>query len=184
MRKANKSGCGQKFRARFARALSLATPLQNFWISTCEPYHVPYAFKHWYWTGLLLVVHVFVHVTSASNVSGDHGITLLAIRIVASFFNWINSLSAVDLSYKSWAVEVLEIASHANMAGLCLANFYTSQVEKSPDTSQWLHLFVIVLTYWYHIVTPPFFKTQLGKSSKTDTSNINDLVCELKFQQV
>ena len=49
-----------------------------------EPYHAPYAFKHRYWTGLLLLVRVTVYVISAANVSGDRGITLLAIGIVAN----------------------------------------------------------------------------------------------------
>ena len=50
-----------------------------------EPYHAPYAFKHRYWTGLLLFVRVIAHVISATDhadVSGDRGVTLLAIGII------------------------------------------------------------------------------------------------------
>jgi Trk-type K+ transport system membrane component len=61
-----------------------------------EPYHAPYAFKHRYWTGLLLLVRVTAYVISATDhadVSGDSGIILLAIGIIAII---LLILSAVD----------------------------------------------------------------------------------------
>ena len=141
-----------------------------------EPYHAPYAFKHRYWTGLLLLVRVIVHVISAANVWGDRGITLLAIGVVAIILLFLVSCRP----YKSWPVEVLAIASYANIAGLCLATFYTSKVGKSQDVVGYISgtiafiLFLIVLTY--HIVTQLFFKMQFWRKLKNRfTRKLDDL---------
>ena len=131
-----------------------------------EPYHAPYAFKHRYWTGLLLLVRVFVHIISASNVSGDRGITILAIGITVNILLILISCRP----YKSWPVEFLEIICYANIIGLCLATLYISKVGNSQDVVGYISgtitlvLFLIVLTY--HVVTQLFLKTQLGKKVK------------------
>ena len=134
-----------------------------------EPYHAPYAFKHRYWTGLLLLVRVIAYVISATDhahVSSDRGITLLAIGIIAIILLVFFSCRP----YKSWPVEVLEIICYANIAGLCLATFYTSRVGKNQEVVGYISgtisliLFLIVLTY--HVVTQLFFKTQLGQRVK------------------
>ena len=128
-----------------------------------EPYHAPYAFKHRYWTGLLLLVRVTVCIISAADVSGDRGTTLLAIGIIAIFLLILVGFRP----YKSWPVEVLEIACFANIAGLCLA---TSVVRECQEVVGYISgtisivLFLIVLTY--HVVTQLFFKTQFGKKFK------------------
>ena len=131
-----------------------------------EPYHAPYTFKHRYWTGLLLLVRVIVLVISASNVSGDRGITLLAIGILAIILLFLVTCRP----YKSWAVEVLEIASYANIAGLCLATFYTSQVGASQYVvgyiSGTISLLLFLAIVSYHVFTQLFFKTQLGRKLK------------------
>ena len=36
-----------------------------------ESCHVPYAFKHRYWTGLLLFAHIVLYIRSAVNEAGD-----------------------------------------------------------------------------------------------------------------
>ena len=89
-----------------------------------EPYYAPYAFKHRYWTGLLLLVRVTIYyIISAADVSGERGITLLAIGIIVIVLLLLVSCRP----YKSWPLEVLEIACYTNIAGLCLATFYTSK---------------------------------------------------------
>ena len=124
-----------------------------------EPYHAPYAFK-------LLLMRVTIYVISAADVSGDRGITLLAIGIVANILLFLVTCRP----YKSWPVEILEIACYANIAGLCLATLYTSKVGKNQDVISYISgtisliLFLIVLTY--HVVTQLFFKTQLGQKFK------------------
>ena len=143
-----------------------------------EPYHAPYAFKHRYWTGLLLLLRVTAYVISATDhadVSGDRGITLLAIGIIAIVLLILVSCRP----YKSWQIEVLEIICYANIAGLSLGTFYTSQVGKGQDVVSYISgttnliLFLIILTY--HVVTQLFFKTQLGQTLKVRfTQQFND----------
>ena len=140
-----------------------------------EPYHAPYAFKHRYWTGLLLLVRVTIYIISAADVSSDHGITLLAIGIIANILLILVSCRP----YKSWPVEILETACYANIVGLCLATFYISKTGKSQDAVGYISgtisliLFLIVLTY--HVVTQLFFTTQLGKKVKNKLNRrLND----------
>ena len=131
-----------------------------------EPYHAPYAFKHRYWTGLLLLVRVFVLIISAANVSGDRGITILAIGLTVIILLVLVSCRP----YKSWPVEFLEIICYANIIGLCLATLYVAKVGNSQGVVGYISgtitlvLFLIVLTY--HVVTQLFLKTQLGKKVK------------------
>ena len=99
-----------------------------------EPYHAPYVFKHRYWTGLLLLVRVIVHIISVANVSGDRGITLLAIGIIAIFLLFL----VTSRPYKKWPVELLEAACYANIAGLCLATLYTSKIGKNHNAADYI----------------------------------------------
>ena len=151
-----------------------------------EPYHAPYAFKHRYWTGLLLLARVIIYGISAADVSGDRGITLLAIGIIANILLILVSCRP----YKSWPVEVLEIISYANIAGLCLATFYTSKLTSNVGNGQdivgyisgtiSLILFLTVLTY--HIVTQLFFKTQFGQRFKNRfTQQLDDSEEQVSF---
>ena len=74
-------------------------------------------------------ITIVVHIVYTANVSGDHGITLLAIGTIAIILLTLVSCQP----YKNWPVEVLEIIFYANIAGLCLAALYTSKVGKSQD---------------------------------------------------
>ena len=91
-----------------------------------EPYHTPYASKHRYWTGLLLLVHVIVQVISAADVSSDHGITLLSIGVIVYI---LSMLVCVCRPYQNWPVQVLEMTCYANIVCFCLATFYVSKVK-------------------------------------------------------
>ena len=147
-----------------------------------EPYHAPYTFKHRYWTGLLLLIRVIIHSISASNVSGDRGITLLAIGIIAIILLFFISCRP----YKSWAVEVLEIASYANLAGLSLATLYTSRIGKGQEVVSYISgtisliLFLVILAY--HAVTQLTFITRLRRKLKNRfTRQLEDSDEEISF---
>ena len=140
-----------------------------------KPYHAPYAFKHRYWTGLLLLARVTIYVISVVDVSGDREITLLAIGLIANILLILVSFRP----YKRWEVEFLDIVCYANIVGLCIATFYTSKVGNSQDVVGYISgtisliLFLIVLTY--HVVTQLFFKTRFGQRFKTRfTRQLND----------
>ena len=77
---------------------------------------------------------LIVHIISAANVSGDRGITLLAIGIIAIFLLFLVTCRP----YKKWPVELLEAACYANIAGLCLATLYISKIGKNHDTAGYI----------------------------------------------
>ena len=96
-----------------------------------EPYHAPYAFKHRYWTGLLLLVRVIVQVISAADVSSDRAITPLAIGIIVYI---LSMLVCVCQPYQNWPVHVLEVTCYANIVCFCFATFYVSKAGANQDT--------------------------------------------------
>jgi hypothetical protein len=129
-----------------------------------EPNHAPYAFKHRYWAGLLLLVRVIVYIISTADVSSDRAITLLAIGMVVFL---LTILLCGCRPYKSRLVLALELICYSNIVYLCFATSYVSTAGKSQDTIAYISgtvslvLFLVVLMY--HIITQLFFTTRLGK---------------------
>ena len=132
-----------------------------------EPNHAPYAFKHRYWAGLLLLVRVIVYIISTADVSSDRTITLLAISIIVFL---LTVLVCIFRPYKSKPVLALEVICYANIVCFCIATLYVSKVGKSQDIIAYISgttsfaLFLIILSY--HIITQLFFITSLGKKLK------------------
>ena len=132
-----------------------------------EPNHAPYAFKHRYWAGLLLLVRVVVYIISTADVSSDRTITLLTIGIIAFL---LTILICIFRSYKSWPVLTLEVICYANIVCFCFATFYVSKIGKNQYVITYISgttslvLFLIVLSC--HVITQLFFVTWLGKKMK------------------
>ena len=76
-----------------------------------EPNHAPYAFKHRYWAGLLLLVRVVVYIISTADVSSNCTITLLAIGIIV----FLLTVLCIFRPYKSRPVLALEVVSYVNI---------------------------------------------------------------------
>ena len=132
-----------------------------------EPNHAPYAFKHRYWAGLLLLVRVIVYIISTADVSSDRTITLLAIGIIVFF---LTILVCSFQPHKNWPVQGLDVICYANIVCFCFATLYVSKVGKNQDVIAYISgtislvLFLIVLSY--HVITQLFFATWLGKNLK------------------
>ena len=134
-----------------------------------EPNHAPYAFKHRYWAGLLLLVRAVVYTISSADVSiSDRTVTLLAIGIIVYL---LTILLCSFRPYKSRAVQALELICYANIVCLCFATFFISYKEgKSQDTIAYISgtvslvLFLVVVLYHIiHVIAHLFFTTRLGK---------------------
>ena len=132
-----------------------------------EPNHAPFAFKHRYWAGLLLLVRVIVYIISTADVSSDRTITLLAIGIIVFF---LTILACSFQPYKSWPVLGLEVISYANIVCFCFATFYVSKLGKSQDVIAYISGIILLVLFlailMYHAVTQLFFLTRLGKKLK------------------
>ena len=131
-----------------------------------EPNHAPYAFKHRYWAGLLLLVRAVVYTISSADVSiSDRTLTTSAIGIIIFL---LTILLCISRPYKSKLVQALELICYVNIVCLCFATFYASnRPGKSQDTIAYISgtvslvLFLVILVY--HIITQLFFITRLGK---------------------
>ena len=88
-----------------------------------EPYQAPYTAKHRYWTGLLLLARVLLHVVSALNVNGDPQVTLLAITVTVSILLLIKGIIATKI-YTKWPVDVLETIMYFNIITFAALSSY------------------------------------------------------------
>ena len=86
-----------------------------------DAYHAPYANKHCYWTGLMLLLRFVLFLISAVNALGDPSVNLLAIATAAML-----ALPTILGSriYKTWSLGLLETSFILNLAILAVATLY------------------------------------------------------------
>ena len=89
-----------------------------------EPYHAPYTVMHRYWTGLLLLVRIFLYIISAINIHGDPRVSLVTIIAVVTTLQLIKGTFAKTL-YKAMAVDIVETVVFFNLVILSTATLYT-----------------------------------------------------------
>lgn len=89
-----------------------------------EPYHAPYTFKHRYWTGMLLLVRVFVYITSAINIHGDPRVTYIAIIFTVTTLLLMKGSLAKNL-YKNQLVDFIETITYFNLVIFTTLTLYT-----------------------------------------------------------
>ena len=117
-----------------------------------EPYQAPYTAKHRYWTGLLLLARVLLHVVSALNVNGDPQVTLLAITVTVSILLLIKGILATKI-YTKWPVDVLETIMYFNIITIAALSSYYHDTGKnqaaitSISVTITLILFVSVIVF-------------------------------------
>ena len=90
--------------------------------SFIDAYHAPFTARHRYWTGVLLLARVVLHLTAAVNVSGKH-IDLLAVSLVVVGILLLQGYSGINI-YKKWALNVFEFTSSLNILTFCIAKYY------------------------------------------------------------
>ena len=140
-----------------------------------EPYHTPYIPRHRYWTGLLLLTRIVVHLTSAVNVSGDPYMNLLITGIATSFLLFLKG--SFGNIYKNWLLGSLEVACFLNIVLFSFVTFFI--LRKGGDQiaaayvsgSTTLALTLAVLAY--HIFSHVLSKTKLWRALRTSLSQRN-----------
>ena len=86
-----------------------------------DAYHAPYANKHRYWTGLMLLLRFVLFLISAVNALGDPSVNLLAIATAAILTPPTILGSRI---YKTWSLGLLETSFIINLAILAVATLY------------------------------------------------------------
>ena len=96
-----------------------------------DAYTGPYKYKHRYWTGLLLLVRVFILLAFTFNTSNNPSVNLLTISVIA--FLTLVYFTYMDVYRSSWH-NFLEIASLINIELLSIGSFYQLLNGNSTET--------------------------------------------------
>ena len=148
-----------------------------------EPYHAPYAFKHRYWTGLLLLARVVLYLVFALNKSGDPRVNLVAISVVPCCLMFLKGL--VARVYKRWIVKAISMTCYLNMALLSISTFFSLENRSTQSVfaffSGLVVILLLLLVISYHMFTEICLKVvrklikQSVKSSTDETSDLPDI---------
>ena len=122
-----------------------------------ETYHKPYTPKHRYWTGLLLIVRIILHLAAAINITNDPKLALTAISVAVCSIFALSNLAGSRL-YRKWPVDILETASYFNILMFVLFTWYTldgqdRDKEAVAYTSVSITFALLLLVVLYHVYT-------------------------------
>ena len=95
-----------------------------------EPYHAPYAFKYRYWTGLLLLSRILLHLVSAVNITGDPRVNIFAASLIIGCLLLIKGMVATKV-YKNRLADLTETIVYFNILALAAWTWYTLDAGKS-----------------------------------------------------
>ena len=124
-----------------------------------ETYHTPYTARHRYWTGLLLLVRVVLHLVAAVNVSNSPQIALTSISLTIGGLFFLGFFGRV---YKKWPLDLLESFFYFNLLFLSTITWYSlddseSNREAAAYTSVTITLIVLLIIILFHV----YFHTSL-----------------------
>ena len=89
-----------------------------------DAYHAPYADKHRYWTGLLLLLRFILFLIFILNSLGDRSVNLLSISSAAVGIITVGFLT--ETIYKNWYLSALEVSFIVNLGILASATYHVS----------------------------------------------------------
>ena len=144
------------------------TPKFSLFIQT---YHIPYAPKHRYWTGLLLIVQIILYIIFATNVKGDPKVNLIAIGTAVMSILIIKDFVEGDGHlYLTRAIEMIEICCHFNLVLLCIISFFTLENIKIKNIVAQISMSITIVLFLavllYHLFSEGVFKTKVWKKYK------------------
>ena len=124
-----------------------------------ETYHTPYTARHRYWTGLLLLVRVVLHLVAAVNVSNSPQVALFSVSLTTGGLLFLGYCGRV---YKKWPHDLLDSFFYFNLLLLSLVTWYSlgdseSNREAAAYTSVTITLIVLLIIILFHV----YFHTSL-----------------------
>ena len=136
--------------------LKVFSPINNYRVSFFqEAYHAPYADKHRYWTGLMLILRCYVFLIFAFNVFGDPSINLLCIGS-ATAVQLILSTLLGNRIYKNVFLNILELSFNSNLCIVAMATLYIRSAEGNQNAVTFTSISVAFVTFVgiviYHLV--------------------------------
>ena len=124
-----------------------------------ETYHTPYTARHRYWTGLLLLIRVVLHLVAAVNVSNSLQVALTSISLTIGGLFFLGFFGKI---YKKWPLDLLESFFYFNLLFLSIITWYAlgdseSNREAAAYTSVTITLIVLLIIILFHV----YFHTSL-----------------------
>ena len=142
-----------------------------------ETYHKPYTPKHRYWTGLLLVIRIILHLVAATNVSNDPTIALTAISFTVCCIFALRQFFGSRL-YRKWSVDVLETFIYLNILFMVIFTWYSldspaSNQKAVANTSVAITFIALLLIILYHVYT---YTSVISKVHETKLGRMIDML--------
>ena len=139
---------------KIIKCLTLSSKLIFF----LEPYHAPYSFKHRYWTGLLLIVRVILHLASALNISRSPGIDLLVTGIMMITVLLLKAhVGMRSCVYRKIPIDILETTCYVNILLFSVAGLFTLQAKGDQSIAAYISgtitLILLLVVIFYHILS-------------------------------
>ena len=144
------------------------------WVTRFKPfidaYQGPYKTKYRYWTGLMLLVHVFLFAVFAANALGDPNVNLLTISltILVMLIAWVK----IGRAYRMSPLNGLELFYLMNLGITATATQYLRATSDTNTQQQVLSLIMVgsalivfISTLIYHCYSE-LTKTNRGKKLK------------------
>ena len=145
------------------------------WVTRFKPfldaYQGPYKTKYRYWTGLMLLVRVFLFAVFAGNALGDPNVNLLIISltILVLLIAWIK----IGRIYRMSPLNGLEVFYLVNLGTTAVATLYLNRATSESNTQQQIlsqimvgsALIVFISTLVYHYYAA-LITTNSGKKLK------------------
>ena len=146
-------------------------PKFNLFMAT---YNVPYAPRHRYWTGMLLLARAILYLVAAASVSGDPQVQLIWIIVIVTAIIFLKMFIASRI-FKNSLIDILDTFFYVNILLFAAFTSYNLSTEGSQDgiayTSVILSFLVTIFIIFYHLHehTPLFsrlYKTKYAKKLK------------------
>jgi hypothetical protein len=142
----------------------IKSPTLNFFMET---YHAPYAPKHRYWTGLLLLARAIIYLVATANVSGDPQIQLISIIVILSCIILLKMFIATKI-FKKWPIDSLESFFYFHIIIFASFTAYNLSTGGNQDgiayTSVVLSMVVTIVILLYHFYAYTWFFRKLRDS--------------------
>ena len=145
--------------------------------SFIDAYHAPFVARNRYWTGLLLLARVVLHLTAALNVSGEPSVNLLAVSLVMGGILLLQGYSGIRI-YKKSTLNVLELTSYFNILAFSIEKYYVLLTDGDHLAIAYVSVtveFVIFLCVLVHHATVEFNLIHRIKQCKMCKSLPNSL---------
>ena len=147
--------------------------------SFMDAYHAPYMARNRYWTGLLLLARVILHLTAAIYVSGEPSVNLLCILLVIGSILLLHAYSGMSI-YKKQLLNIFEFSTYFNILAFVAFKFYIQVIGGNHVTVAYISIsiqMIILVCSMVHHANLEFRIIDKIKGTKWYKNQFNRNLC-------